>query len=95
MAMIAGFAPLAAIAAGAQRLQIVRRQAQVPVIRERLDVIDIHARAVAGRAAAEAAGRLSGQVRIAQAVPFLCLVEPSDQCRRCPLAADERTQQPG
>ena len=95
MAMIAGFAALAVIADGTERLQIVRSQTQVPVVRQRLDVIDVHARAVSGRAPAEDAGRLFSKVCIAQICPCPCLVKPFHEARRRPLAANEGAQQPG
>lgn len=76
MAVIAGLAAFAVIAVGAERLQIVRCQPQVPVIGERLDVIDIHARAVFRGAAAEDARRLLGKMRIAQPFPFRCFIKP-------------------
>lgn len=44
--MIARLAALAMIKGGAERLQVVWGQAQVPVIRQRLDVIDVHSRPV-------------------------------------------------
>jgi hypothetical protein len=47
---------LAVVTQGAQRLQVRRRQAQMPVPMQRLDVIDIHARAVFCRPAAGKAG---------------------------------------
>lgn len=93
--MIGGFPALAVIAGRAERLQVMRGQPQIPVIRERLDVIDIHARAVACRAAAQHAGRLLRQVRIAQSFPFRRLVKPLHQARLCALAADEGPHQPG
>ncbi len=73
----------------------MRRQAQVPVIRERLNVIDVHARAVPPRSAAENAGGVFGQVIVTQPLPFRRLVKPLHQARRCALAADKETGQPG
>jgi hypothetical protein len=48
-------------------------------LRERLDVINIHPRAVMRRPAAEDAGRVLGKMRIAQPLPFRRFVEPFDQ----------------
>lgn len=92
--MIRRLAPLPPIAVGAERLQVMRGQAQVPVIRERLDVVDIHARAVFRGAAAQLAGWLLCQMVVAQPLPFGRFVEPFHQARLCPLAADEGALQP-
>ena len=93
-AMIRSSAALAVVAMGAQCLQVMRGQAQVPVERERLNVIDIEPAAVARRTAAENAGRVLCEVIVAQPFPFRCFIERLDHARRCALAADEWPQQP-